>query len=288
MEKREAFVMIACGKKGVGKTVATIEQIYQYVQGNPSKGVPPRKALIFDVNNEFSSFWYHGETHSIKRLLVKDIALFSVHPTIEVRRIAPYHDDDTKMTTSDMQEVLQLILETFRNGLLLVEDINKYVGDNMQSDLIGSLATVRHIGIDLIAHYQSIGRAGNPKLLGNTKYIRLHKTNDSVSRHENKFQEKMELLSIAESIVNKKYKEGDKRFYLYVDIDESKILSARGNKINKQDINEAIDEYISMNYHQLSKKYLNRVDRNGKQMYTKATAINKIREDVREQYFGKS
>jgi hypothetical protein len=284
-EKREAFVMVVCGKKGVGKTVSTIEQIYDYVQGNIAKGRAPRKALIFDVNNEFSSFWYHGETHSIKRLLIKDIPLFSAHKSVEVRRIAPYFDNDEKMTTKDMQDVLHIILENFRNGLLLVEDINKYVGDNMQQDLIGSLATVRHIGIDLIAHYQSIGRAANPKLLGNTKYIRLHKTNDSVSRHEQKFQEKAEILSIAESIVNKKHKEGLKRFYLYVDIDDSKILSGRNDKITKKDIEEAISEYVSMNYNTLSKKYINRVDKKGKALYTKTTVIKKIEDDIREEYF---
>jgi len=61
MEKREPMVLIACGKKGVGKTVATIEMIYRYISGNPQKGIPPRKALIFDVNDEFSHFWYHGD-----------------------------------------------------------------------------------------------------------------------------------------------------------------------------------------------------------------------------------
>jgi hypothetical protein len=84
---REPMVMIATGKKGVGKTVATMELIYTYIRGNPEKGVPPRKALIFDVNDEFSHFWYHGSYHSIKPLAIKDILKFSVHPKVEVRRI---------------------------------------------------------------------------------------------------------------------------------------------------------------------------------------------------------
>ena len=57
------MVLIACGKKGVGKTVATIEMIYRYISGNPQKGIPPRKALIFDVNDEFSHFWSVSYTH---------------------------------------------------------------------------------------------------------------------------------------------------------------------------------------------------------------------------------
>ena len=50
---RECRILIATGKRGVGKSVETIRMIDEYVAGNPTKGVPPRKALIFDVNDEF-------------------------------------------------------------------------------------------------------------------------------------------------------------------------------------------------------------------------------------------
>lgn len=282
MEKREPMVMIACGKKGVGKTVATIEMIYRYISGNPEKGVPPRKALIFDVNDEFSHFWYHGQYHSIKALAIKDILRFSVHPKIEVRRIRPFWDDGTKMGIDDMAEVLAIILENYRNGLLLVEDINKYTNDTMKGDLVGSLATVRHIGIDLIAHYQSVGRAANPKLLGNTKIIRLHKTNDSVARHKNKFEERTEIMQIAESIVEKKFDEGDKRFYLFVDIDESKIHG----KFDEDDIQHAIQDYISKNHTSLVKPLLTKIDlKTGKKIYDTRSALNHLIIELRKKYF---
>ena len=57
---RECRIIISCGKRGVGKSVETIRMIDEYVAGNAAKGVPPRKALIFDVNDEFSSFWFFG------------------------------------------------------------------------------------------------------------------------------------------------------------------------------------------------------------------------------------
>lgn len=282
MDKREPMVLIACGKKGVGKTVATVEMIYRYISGNPKNGVPPRKALIFDVNDEFSHFWYHGSYHSIKALAIKDILRFSVHPKIEVRRIRPFWDDGTKMGIDDMNEVLGIILENYRNGLLLVEDINKYTNDTMKGDLVGSLATVRHIGIDLVAHYQSIGRAANPKLLGNTRIIRLHKTNDTVSRHKNKFEERAEILQIAESIVDKKYQEGDKRYYLFIDIDDSKI----NGKFNNADIDYAIQDYVSKNHTALIKPLMTKIDlKTGKKIYTPQTALQFIIKDLRKKYF---
>lgn len=279
---REPLVMIAVGKKGVGKTVATMEQIYSYVLGNPEKGVPPRKALIFDVNDEFSSFWYHGEQHQIKAIAIKDILKYSVHQKIEVRRIRPFLDNGKRMRISDMNNVLQIILENYRNGLLLVEDINKYTNDTLRGDLVGSLATVRHVGIDLIAHYQSVGRSANPKLLGNTKIIRMHKTNDSVGRHENKFEEKAEILSIAEAIVNKKFEEGDERYFLYVDIDNSKI---KGD-FEQSDIDFAIQEYVSQNDKKLLSPLLKKIDiESGKKIYNPQSALKHLLTHLQKKYF---
>lgn len=283
---RECKVIVAVGKKGVGKTVATIEMIYQYVTGNMAKGVPPRKALIFDVNDEFGDFWFHGGArHSIPSLAIKDIPLFSVHKNIEVRRIRPFWDDGRKMSIDDMAQVLGIILDNYRNGLLLVEDINKYSSDTPKKDLVSALATVRHIGIDLIAHYQSVGRPANPKLLGNISFIRMHKTNDSVARHKNKFEDRTEILMIGEAIVSNRYNRGDKRYYLYVDIDESKILSAKGS-FTEEEINEAIEDYISKNHNNLVKPLLNKYDlTTNKKIYTPVTAIEQVRKELKEKYF---
>jgi hypothetical protein len=278
---RECRIIIACGKRGVGKSVETIRMIDEYVQGNPSKGVPPRKALIFDVNDEFSSFWFFGQQRSIKAISIKDIMKFSIHPKIEVRRIRPFWDDGKKMTINDMAEVLGIILDNYRNGLLLVEDINKYLSDAMPSDLIGSLATSRHIGLDIISHFQNIGRAGNPKLLGNLNMIRLHKTNDTAERHKNKFEEKTELLQIAEYIVNKRYFDGDERFFVYVDTENMKI---RG-KFSMEEVENGIHQYIVERYPRIISPMLQLRDRKGKKIHTEESALRTANENLKKQYF---
>lgn len=282
--KREPMVMIAAGKKGVGKTVATIEMIYKYVQGDVKTGTPPRKALIFDVNDEFSSFWYHGETHSIKAIAIRDILKFAVHPKVEVRRIRPFYDNGQKMGVDDMKDVLGLILQNYRNGLLLVEDINKYTSDTIGTDLVSALATVRHIGIDLIAHYQGVGRAANPKLLSNTKVIRLHKTNDTVARHKMKFEERTEIMQIAENIVANRFSNGDKRYYLFVDIDDSKI---KGD-FTIDEIELACEDYLSKNYTQIVKPLLKKIDmKTGKKLYDEKGAYEHAMNELKLSYFTK-
>ena len=279
---RECRIIIACGKRGVGKSVETIRMIDEYVAGNPSKGVPPRKALIFDVNDEFSSFWhYDNPKRSIKALAIKDIMKFSIHPKVEVRRIRPFWDDGRKMTINDMGEVLGIILDKYRNGLLLVEDINKYLSDAMPADLIGSLATSRHIGLDIISHFQNIGRAGNPKLLGNLNMIRLHKTNDTVERHKNKFEEKTELLQIAEYLINNRYNNGDTRYFVYVDVENMKI---RG-KFTKLEVEDAIHQYITERYSRIISPMLQLRDKKGKKIHNEESALTSANQNLMNTYF---
>ena len=97
--KREPLLVIAVGKKGIGKTYATKQIINQYVKGNLVKGIPGRKMLIIDVNNEFVEY---------RRIAPKDITLFSVHPKIECRRISCIHPDGTPMGLNEIQDMLAL------------------------------------------------------------------------------------------------------------------------------------------------------------------------------------
>jgi len=292
MGKRDCLVTLVVGKKKVGKSVTTIKMLDDMVRGNPARGVRPRKALIFDVNNEFGDFEWEGGKRKIKALYIKDIARFSASNIIEIRRIRPFFDDGRKMSTDEMSGVLTIILDNYRRGVLLVEDINKYVSDSIGGDLIGNLATARHIGLDIICHYQQIGRASTPKLFGNCNYIRFHKTNDTVARHEIKFQEKTELLMLAENIVNhyyniKGYEEDPKYKYIYlwVDIDESKIMP--GNyPLTDSDIERSIHEYVSENRTRLIKPLLQRINlETGAKVFDEKSAVKYKIAELRKTYF---
>lgn len=290
MGKRQPKMVVAVGRKGVGKTIETIKFIYQYIKGTDT--MKPRKALIFDVNNEFSSFEFPDPVagmikHSIKRIAIKDIPKFSNSNIIEVRRVAPYWDDGTQMTTDDMSKALNMILQYYRNGLLLVEDINLYTNENMKTDLIGRLATLRHIGIDLIAHYQGVGRAFTPKIIQNAAFIRMHKTNDSVATHAGKAEEKVDILSIAENIVAERYDDGirnqneNKYFNVLVDLEKSKIIG----EFSVQEAEAAIMNYLSLNAARLIKPYVNKRDANGRKVMTEEQAYITAKKRFMQDYF---
>lgn len=260
---REPKLLVAIGKKGVGKSYTTEKMIQSYVKGNPAKGVPARRVLILDVNDEYVNY---------KAIRIQDITLFSVHPMIEARRIRPFTDDGKKMTLDDIAQTLFVILETFRNGLLLIEDVNKYISDTMPNDLVGAICTNRHIGVDIILHYQSIGRITS-KVWQNVNLIRLHKFTDTVKKHKHKFEDKFEYLSIAEAMINHKYEQGEKHFFLYADIDNDKIYGSFTN----EDMETAVNIFLQQNYNNLMNPLLNARDDMGKKIHTPQTAIAEMK-----------
>ena len=200
---RYAKLTIVCGRRQTGKTNKTLTQLYKAVNGG-------RKALIYDATDEFSNYIYRkGEPpHSIKPIFFKDIPRFTAQYRAEIVRTRPLLDNGEVMGTKDLQQYLAVVLKTYRDGILLVEDVTTYISANTPMDIMGKLSTLRQRGVDLIMQYQLIGKAANPQILGQANYIRLHKTNDEVLTYRDSFLDKTEILLIAEKIVNRRYYHG--------------------------------------------------------------------------------
>jgi ribosomal protein L30/L7E len=293
MKTREPLFYIAVGKKGIGKTFESTKLIDNYVKGNEVTGFKPRKVLIMDVNNEFIQY---------KKISPDDVIKFAVHPKIECRRISVLKPDGYPMSLDEMADTSFKAIKQFRGGLFVMEDISKYVSDTLQKDIIGTLATSRHIDTDIIAHFQFIGKVGNPKIKSTMNMLRFHKIGDSVETHKDKFQEYTEILKIAEAMVNKSFDYGMKmyrgttnvdmqkqyfdkycRFFCYVDFDKDQI---KGN-FSKQQFIEAITDYIMYNPKQTVDITMKLKDPNtGKSIHTYATALSFCREELFEKYYG--
>ena len=249
---------VAVGKKGIGKTYTTMQMIQKYVKGSGS--LKPRRALILDVNDEFQE---------VKGLSLSHVKVFSHHPKVEVRRVRPFNTDGSKMSLNEITDALKVILDNYKGGMLLIEDINKYVSDYAPNDLIGALCTNRHTSTDIIMHFQSIGRIST-KVWQNLNYIRFHKNTDSVDKHHKKFDDRHEALKIVELMVNKQYHLGDNRFFCTYNCDDEKIY---GN-YSKAQVMDAIEEYMSINYNKKIKPLLNMRNAKGKLKYTPEKAYN--------------
>jgi len=91
-----------------------------------------------------------------------------------------------------------------------------------------------------------------------------------------KFPDKEEYMKIAEYMVNNEYSKGNKRFYVYIDMDEAKI---RGD-FSKEVYEQAVNDYLDKEYRQLIKPYLNQVDGKGKKLHNPNTAREKVKERI--------
>lgn len=296
IEEREARFTVAVGFKGTGKSIETIKLCYTTVLGVPAKGIPARNVLIYDINNEFSNFkWVDGKYHTIKRIAIADIKRFSQQQNKEIRRIAPMDDKNRPLSDDQKIEVLRIILKNFRRGVLVVEDINEYVGDHMPRTFIGALATGRHKEIDVFCHFQSIGRIGNHKLMAQCNMLRIHYTMDSVEKHADKFEDRIDILSIAQNIVIDRYKNGieaheyggngnpkDRFYFVYVDFVASKI---KGN-FTETEAREAIYKYIDTYYGRVVGRFTKRRNRvTGQLLYSPQQAYHAAAEELFHTYF---
>ena len=274
---REARLLVATGVKGVGKSYQTIMMLLEeYVKGDIPNGIMPRKVLILDVNNEYGEF-------GIETLYPEDIPIFNVHPIVEARRIVPFAFENgkaRKMNNSEIVKLLEYTLDKFKGGCLLIEDPNKYQATKMNDDVIGALCTNRHYDCDIVLHYQSASRP-LPAIWVNANVVRFHHQQDDIFRSEMKLVEKTEMFKITQILVDTKYYADNKRFYVWINIDENKLIG----DFTEEEFKDACQEYISLNP-SAYKPFTNRIDNSGRKQYTPEQAIMQCKEHLLKKYWG--
>lgn len=235
---REPSAEIAIGFKGVGKTYTTKKMIEDYIKNDPATGRKGRPVLVFDVNGEYDDYaaidFDIEEPNEYKRAeQIRKIKAPGKY------RIVSYKKNRALMSTTEMYATVITICRYYRNGLLVLEDINKYMLSNVKIDIVGMLIGLRHLGTDLIIHYQSL-RAIPPRMWGNLNFLRWHKQSDGIDKYRNRL-DNYELFKIGERIIEKKYLE-DPRYYFWID-----KLGERLINVSETDFERACLEYLSLN-----------------------------------------
>jgi hypothetical protein len=252
---REAKMILVAGRKGVGKTYETLNMISDYITTTEKK--MGRKFLIFDVNNEFGNVRKDHKNPSFPNIgLIKlnQVPAFAKIKGGVVKRVSIFKDNGKRMNLSEMAKALGYILEHYRNGGLLIEDITKYITDSLPGDLIGSICTQRHVSVDVLIHVQTVGKLFNPKLWGNCNELRLHRSDDTIERHKAKISGTIEHLLLMEKLIELKNKAGDIRFHCFLNKDTGKIKG----RFTQREFLGAIEAYLSSNYNRILKPLLNR------------------------------
>jgi hypothetical protein len=236
---RECGMMCITGVQGVGKTYQNMHLINNYSKDKFYNKVRGRKVLIFDTNGEYttSQFAAADIELDIKKMRVRDVGDFGVSNNSEVRRIdASLADIDQKL------DAIKYIMNHYRNGMLVLEDINTYtLSVTHQKDIVGGLVNLRHRGVDVLVSYQS-ARAVEPRIWQNSRWVRMHYQADNVNDIKGKLPN-LELYKLAQILVNNRYFNGDKRFFVYIHNFTSKIEG----KFSEQEFLIAAHQYLQVN-----------------------------------------
>lgn len=277
---REPTFIAAVGMTGVGKTYENLKQIRNVLCGNPAKKVAPHKVLIIDNNAE-----YRNDNKDVREILgpynfyiktihYKQVPEFTQQSKVECCRIVPFDEYGRALGAKQFGESLVFTLDNFRGGLIVAEDFKAYTGNSLSLELIGKLATRRHFSCDTLVSLQGANMI-QPTLLMVLKWIRLHKSLDPLERGE-KFKGKVQLLSIAQNLVDARYNMGgiNERFFVKVELQRSAIYGM----YSEAEFLTAAKKYIFEN-DTWKKRMKHRNEDTGKLIYTEQAAIQ---EEIRE------
>jgi hypothetical protein len=242
---RESGMMVCTGLQGVGKTYLNMHIIKDYVKDKFYNKVKGRKCLIMDTNGEYTKEQFERndvENFEPRRIALKDIPAWSAANISECRRI-----DAKNVGIKEKKEILEYLLKVYRNGMLVIEDINTYILNmTHMEEIVGGLVNLRHRGVDILISYQSL-RPVEPRIWQNARWVRMHYQADNVNDIKGKVTN-ITLFKIAQIIVNNRYLgAGDKRFYVYIHNFANKIEG----KFTKQEFMDAARQYLNSN-----KKYI--------------------------------
>ena len=277
-EARDSMLYIAVGTKGVGKTYRTFQELKKYVTDDNSIGRVGRTVIILDANDEFQTvpaLAYnvieeneYKRVNSIRNLVGKK----------GIYRIRPLRIDKRPMSSEELKIACFDICKHFSNGTILLEDYNKYIQNKEATQLVSTIVTLRHKNVDMWIHLQSVAPIST-KLWQNVNYLRFHKVNDKVDRIKHRIP--FLLMKLAQLCVNHEYRNNNKRYCCYVDIQLEKLLG-----VSDETFKQACLEYLSDNI-QIVNKLVNKVDLlndTGKQYKTKKEAVKHYLLELKQKY----
>lgn len=276
MEGREPTFEVAIGFRGVGKTYTVNEIIGDYIKELR------RPVLVFDVNNEFRDdnnlpgykaidFDVNEKSEFIRSEQIRNITVPGKY------RIIPFKKNRQPMTGNEMLITASTVITYFRNGMVVLEDLNKYTSSHFKQEFVGMFIGLRHLGVDLVTHFQSL-HAIPPKVWSTMEYLRWHKCSEPIYKYKGSVTN-LELFLIAEAIVNYKYRTNP-RFFLWVNVLQNKI-----NGITPEDMNEGCRAYLSAYPGELS-RLMNHIDLQGNKKYnSRQEAMNDFIQSKTEEYY---
>lgn len=237
-KEREVLIMIAIGGMGSGKSYVTAETVKAYIKQHPT-----RKVLIFTPNVTDINQYYKNyksvefdimdvmankkldQKNGTKTLTKSHKNIQSIKPG-ELRYVFPNDKFGSPMSDDMKLETFILLCETFKNGLLLLDDVAGYTQSFAKDEVVSKFKQIRHISQDRIMHIQSV-ISMRPTLWESVSVVRMHHENITLKKVMDKTQEHSLLFCISKIMIENEYVAGNIRFYVYINLVSKKILKGQ-------------------------------------------------------------
>jgi hypothetical protein len=273
--ERQPMIMLVCGETGVGKTYRNKQEIKHYMMDNLVMGKKGRKVLAFDTNDDDYPKFRTVSPNHLKALT-----------KVSSRRIRPFNTDGSPMDNDEKKEVITKIMKHYKNGLVVLDDIDHYMTGAKGQSMIGALCTVRHKGIDIVLTHQSVAKITTSEWQ-NCTWLRLHHQVDDVTRYRERIP-KYQMVRIGQLIVDEQYElcsnafavgniteqeyKIQKSFFVYVNMREQRVKGC-----SRAAFIRACKKFIDQEEGRKVKMLLNEQDFEGNNIYkTKNEAIVKL------------
>lgn len=268
---RQPMILLVCGETGVGKTYRNKLEINQYMQQHLGVGKHGRKVLAFDTNDDDYTEFSTVDPNAIGSL-----------KNISARRIRPFNPNGTPMDNTQKRAVIEKIMKYYKNGMVVLDDIDHYMAGAKGQNMIGALCTIRHKGIDVLLTHQSVAKITTSEWQ-NCTWLRLHHQVDDVTRYRDRIP-KYKMVRIAQLIVDANYElaataygKGQltdqeykirKSFCIYVNMREQLIVGC-----DRKSYIKAVKRYIDQEETKHIRMLLQERDFKGKPVYENRNAV---------------
>ena len=292
---RENILMVTCGQRGIGKTYQNKILANYYVKG--SVGRPPRPVLVYDINKEEE---YYGATNvqvdpiittaekegknekQIQKLISdKRIKVFKSIKKPGIYKAMPFDRKKDEYSPTEKRKLLFEIIKGFKNGLLIVEDLDRYATHSQDQEIVGKLTSLRHVACDILITHQSLSKPSKTER-ENCNYFRMHRTQDTVFDSKGKYEQRTKILMIAENIVVDEYQKRNKYFHVYINMDAHKV-----ENVTKESFIKAAQKYINATHKETVKLTYQYNWGSDQKKYSIAEAANQRLKQLMEYYGGK-
>jgi len=193
------------GETGVGKSFQTKREIDMYTKSIPGKK-NARKVLLFDTNGEYLEY---------PHISLENVKNFTKPMCLRINAKG--------WTIDQKRRGAMYCANEFKNGLLIIDDLDKITPFSKDEELIGLMMGGRHAGDDLMVTHQSLDM-GTSFFYRNALSIRLHNQLSNTEALRGKAEKYLPILKIAENIVNKQYELGNDRFFVTINLRKRKIF----------------------------------------------------------------